>query len=88
MYGATLAHSFSLQPQSRTRTIQVFCTIGITAVLSWPFVAVLASVFLLQDILQVLRTGSKIFELGRDLAKAGVMVLLALVPGAPYVSQP
>jgi hypothetical protein len=79
MYGVTLAHALSLQPPSRRRTIQVFCTIGITAILSWPFALALACVLFLHDLAQAPRTKGQMYDFLRSIVAAGAIVLLALV---------
>ena len=79
MYGVTLAHAFALQPPSKLRTLKVFSTIGLTAVISWPFAGVLAAVLALHDLVQREWTRSIISELLWGFIHAGVVVLLGLV---------
>jgi hypothetical protein len=52
MYGITLAQAFSLRPPSPQRTTSVFATLGITAIISWPFAAFLAIAFAFQELVQ------------------------------------
>ena len=87
MYGTTLAHAFSLQPQSRTRTVKVVCAVGITAILSWPFASVLVCVLGLQDLVQVQKTKAQLYQLLLAILKAGVILFFFLVPFVCHRSQ-
>jgi len=79
MYGVTLAHALSIKPPSKSRTIQVFSTIGITAILSWPFAIVLATVLAIQDLAQLEWSKTKIRDFNKAVFLAIVLVLLVLV---------
>lgn len=79
MYGVTLAHAFALQPRSKFRTFKIFSTIGMTAVVSWPFAGVLAVVLALHELVHTEGILSKICELFSAVVRAGVAVLLVLV---------
>ena len=79
MYGTTLAHAIALQPPSRLRTIKMFTTMGVTAILSWPFAAILASVLFLCDIIESERTRARFLQLCHGFIIAVGLVAVALV---------
>jgi len=79
MYGVTLAHAISLEPTSRSRTVKVFTTIGITAIISWPFAAVLASVLALQEIADSQWTRPRLLQFYHGILSAASLVFLVLV---------
>jgi alpha-1,2-mannosyltransferase len=83
MYGVTLAHAISLKPPSRSRTVKMFTTIGITAILSWPFAAALASVLALQEIADLIWTREKSLQLCHGVVSALAIVALVLVSRFP-----
>jgi hypothetical protein len=79
MYGVTMAHAWSLKPASKWRTVQVFTTMGITSILSWPFASALASVLVINDLVQANWNRVKIRELSLGVFQAVVIVFLILV---------
>lgn len=79
MYGVTLAHALSLKPPSKSRTIQVFSTIGITAILSWPFAVVLVVILAVQELAQLEWNTTGIRDLSKAVFLAILLVLLVLV---------
>jgi hypothetical protein len=79
MYGVTLAHALSLKPASGTRTVKVFTSIGITAILSWPFAAALVSVLALQEIADSEWTRARFLQLFHGIIAAVSLVFLLLV---------
>ena len=79
MYGVTLAHALSLKPPSKSRTIQVFSTIGITAILSWPFAIVLVAILAIQGLAQLEWKRSKMRDWSKAVFLAILSVLLMLV---------
>ena len=79
MYGVTLAHALSLKPPSKSRTVQVFSTIGITAILSWPFAIVLVATFAIQELAQLEWNRTRIRDLSKAVFLAIFLVLLLLV---------
>jgi hypothetical protein len=79
MYGVTLAHAFSFKPSSKLRSIQMFSTIGITSIFSWPFALVLASVLFIHDVVQVDWNKARILEFVQTLIEAGARVVSFLV---------
>jgi len=79
MYGTTLAQAISLRPPSPQRTASVFTTLGITAILSWPFAAVLVIVFAFQDLVQGRLQRQQLVDVFKGALTAIAYVLLALV---------
>src|SRR5271156_6546175 len=79
MYGVTLAHAISLKPPSRSRTVKMFTTIGITAILSWPFSAALGSVLALQEIADSMCTRDRFLQFSHGVIRAVGIVALVLV---------
>ena len=79
MYGVTFAHALLLKPPCKLRTIQVFSTIGITAILSWPFAIVLVAVLAIQDLAQLEWSATRILDFSKAVFLATVLVLLVLV---------
>jgi len=79
MYGTTLAQAVSLRPPSPQRTTSVFATLGIAAILSWPFAALLAIVFAFQDLLQSRLQRQKLVDVSKGALMAVAYVLSALV---------
>jgi hypothetical protein len=79
MYGVTLAHAFSFKHPSKVRTIQMFTTIGITSIFSWPFAAITAFVLFAQDVVQMEWTKSQFREFIKALTVAGAYVASFLV---------
>lgn len=79
MYGVTLAHALSLKPPSKSRTIQVFSTIGITAILSWPFAVVLIAILAIQELAQLEWNKSRIHDSSKAVLLSIFLVLPVLV---------
>ena len=74
-----MAHALSLKPPSESRTLQVFSTIGITAILSWPFAIVLLAMLAIQELAQLEWNRSRIGESSKAMFLSILLVLLVLV---------
>jgi hypothetical protein len=83
MYGTTLAHALSLRPPSPHRTTCVFTTLGITAIISWPFTAVLAVPYALKEFVQTDLDRKKLVDVIKGAFMAIIYVLFALVSNGP-----
>ena len=83
MYGTTLAHALSLRSPSPHRTTCVFTTLGITAVISWPFAAILAVPFAFKELVQTGLDRQKLVDVIKGVFKAIIYVLSALVRNSP-----
>lgn len=83
MYGTTLAHAMSLRPPSPHRTTLVFTTLGITAIISWPFAAVLAVPYALKEFVQTDLDRKKLVDVIKGAFTAIIYVLSALVSNGP-----
>jgi len=79
MYGTTLAQAVSLLPPSPQRTASVFTTLGVTAILSWPFAAVLVIVFAFQDLVQSRLQRQQLVDVFKGALMAVAYILSALV---------
>jgi hypothetical protein len=83
MYGTTLAHALSLRPPSPYRTTCVFTTLGITAIISWPFAAVLAVPYALKESVQTDLDRKKLVDVIKGAFMAIIYVLSVLVSNGP-----
>jgi hypothetical protein len=79
MHGITLAHAFALKPSSQKRTIQVFATIGVISLISWPFALALAFPLAIHDLIQPELSQANLWRLCGGALRAFLIVLLSLV---------
>jgi hypothetical protein len=79
MYGMTMAHTLALQPPSASRTIQMFSIVGITSVISWPFIVALAPILVMNSLFHIGWNMVKIREFIYAVIKATIISIIILV---------